>query len=173
MSDRKEQILLAALSLFANEGYNAVPTSRIAKQAGVSEGLIFRHYKNKEGLLNAIIALATERTGILFAPVITAEKPEEAIRLTIDLPFSVPKTDHPFWRLQFKLKWEIEYDSSRKMKPLLDKLTWAFDELGYENPKEEAQTLNHLIESIAAAILREGIAKQRPLHQFLLNKYRV
>ena len=41
MTDKKEKILNAALELFANDGYNVTSTSKIAKTAGVSEGLIF------------------------------------------------------------------------------------------------------------------------------------
>ncbi|MCB9612079.1 MAG: TetR/AcrR family transcriptional regulator [Sandaracinus sp.] len=53
--DAKARILEAALSLFSAEGVS-VPTSRIAKEAGVSEGLVFHHYGNKRGLLAAVAA---------------------------------------------------------------------------------------------------------------------
>ena len=56
MTNKKEKILLTALELFANEGFKSVTTSKIAKEAGVSEGLIFRHFENKKGLLNALRA---------------------------------------------------------------------------------------------------------------------
>jgi AcrR family transcriptional regulator len=51
MTEKKELILQTALRLFSEQGYEATPTNRIAKEAGVSEGLIFRHFENKEGLL--------------------------------------------------------------------------------------------------------------------------
>ena len=46
----KENILHTALRLFAEQGYDRTPTSQIAREAGVSEGLIFRHYGSKAGL---------------------------------------------------------------------------------------------------------------------------
>ncbi|MEM6542898.1 MAG: helix-turn-helix domain-containing protein, partial [Bacteroidota bacterium] len=55
MTAKQEKILNAALELFAHEGYNVVSTSKIAQKAGVSEGLIFRHFESKQGLLNAIL----------------------------------------------------------------------------------------------------------------------
>ena len=70
MTDKKEQILIAALELFAEEGYNAISTSKIAKRAKVSEGLIFRHFDNKKGLLDALILEATEKANTLFAPIL-------------------------------------------------------------------------------------------------------
>src|SRR5690349_24601357 len=55
MVTNKQQILQSALTLFAQQGYDRTPTSQIARAAGVSEGLIFRHYGSKAGLLEAII----------------------------------------------------------------------------------------------------------------------
>ncbi|MEZ4252461.1 MAG: TetR/AcrR family transcriptional regulator [Polyangiales bacterium] len=52
--DAKARILEAA-PLFATEGVS-VPMARIAKEAGVSEGLVFHHYGNKRGLLAAVAA---------------------------------------------------------------------------------------------------------------------
>ncbi|MEA2039971.1 MAG: TetR/AcrR family transcriptional regulator [Thermodesulfobacteriota bacterium] len=53
--DRKESILKAAIILFAERGFNATPTSEIAKRAGVAEGLIFHYFKNKGGILVHIL----------------------------------------------------------------------------------------------------------------------
>ena len=53
--NRKESILQAAIILFAERGFNATPTSEVAKRAGVAEGLIFHYFKNKEGILVHIL----------------------------------------------------------------------------------------------------------------------
>ena len=70
MTSKKENILNAALELFALEGYYATSTSAIAKKAGVSEGLIFRHFKNKEGLLEAIFQMGEEQVKVIFADIV-------------------------------------------------------------------------------------------------------
>ena len=116
MTNKKEQILITALELFANEGYKAVATSKIAKVARVSEGLIFRHYTNKQGLLDAILNQAIERTQVLFKPILLEEDPKKVLANAIVLPFTIKKDDYPFWKLQFKLKWEIEYSGLSKNK---------------------------------------------------------
>ena len=45
MTEKQESILQAALKLFATEGYASTSTNKVAKVAGVSEGLIFHHFK--------------------------------------------------------------------------------------------------------------------------------
>lgn len=173
MSDKKENILNAALELFANEGYNAISTSKIAKEAGVSEGLIFRHFGNKKGLLQAIMEDVEVRISRLFGPILFEEAPRKVIRKTILLPFKVDPAEYDYWKLQFKLKWEQEYNNPEKMKPLIDKLTWAFTELGRKEPEKEALLLNQIIDSISIGILRDGLESQAPFKDFLLDKYQV
>jgi AcrR family transcriptional regulator len=172
MTDKKEKLLSTALELFAREGYNAVSTSRIAKKAGVSEGLIFRHFENKKGLLDALVADAEKRLNEVFAHVVFETDPRQVIRKAIQLPFSVDKADYDYWKLQFKLKWEPEYNNPNKVKPLIDRLTWAFGELGAEGPEHEAVILQQLLDAISVAILRDGL-DQRHLESFLLIKYNV
>jgi AcrR family transcriptional regulator len=173
MTDKKEKILKSALELFANEGVSATSTNKIAKKAGVSEGLIFKHFNNKKALLNAIMESAEEKVGLLFANILLQENAKSVIRNTIELPFSIDQTEYDFWKLQFKLKWEEEYNNPKKMQPLLDKLTWAFSELNYEKPKLEAQLLNQILDAIATETLKGNFKNQNQFKQFLMKKYEV
>ena len=56
MSDTKEQILLAALRLFARDGYEAVSVSQIAGALGMTKGALYKHYKNKQDIFDSIVA---------------------------------------------------------------------------------------------------------------------
>lgn len=172
MVDKKEQILISALELFANEGYKAVSTSKIAKAAGVSEGLIFRHYKSKQGLLEAILEASFEKINALILPIMREDNPEKVIQKYILLPFEIQISEYQYWKLLFKLKWEIEYSSVEKLKPLIEKLTWSFEKLDYQEPQKEAEVLIHIIESVSGGILKDGLESQLVLKDFLLNKYK-
>jgi AcrR family transcriptional regulator len=52
---KQQNILIAAVELISEKGYEKVSTAEIAKRAGVAEGTIFRQYKTKKDLLNAIV----------------------------------------------------------------------------------------------------------------------
>ncbi len=172
MTDRKKKILGVALKLFANDGFNGTSTKKIAKEANVSEGLIFRHFGNKKGLLNALVQQAAERTSVLVAPILKEAHPKIVIQKTIELPFTITENEYSFWKLQFKLKWENDYKSNEKMKPLLDHLSWAFSALRYPEPEKEAVILNYIVESIAIGILRDGTQSHESLKTFLIEKYK-
>jgi AcrR family transcriptional regulator len=53
--DRRSQILLVAISLFAKKGFRGTTTKEIAQASGVSEAMVFRHFATKEELYTAIL----------------------------------------------------------------------------------------------------------------------
>lgn len=55
---KKARIERAALTLFAQNGIDHVTTKAIATAAGVSEGLIYRHFNNKEDLGRTLMLAA-------------------------------------------------------------------------------------------------------------------
>lgn len=58
-SERREQLLDCAAELFSSQGYARATTSQLAKAAGVTEPIIYRHFKSKRDLFVALI----DRTG--------------------------------------------------------------------------------------------------------------
>jgi AcrR family transcriptional regulator len=52
---RRLQILQTAVSLFSQRGFKGTTTKEIAKAAGVSEAMVFRHFENKDALYGAIL----------------------------------------------------------------------------------------------------------------------
>tara|TARA_R110002050_G_scaffold141251_2_gene266328 strand:- start:33959 stop:34477 length:519 start_codon:yes stop_codon:yes gene_type:complete len=170
---KKEQLLHIALTLFANEGYTATSTSKIAKAAQVSEALIFRHFNNKKGLLDTILEEAEIKSGDLILPIMLEENPKLVIKKAIELPFTIHKKDYDFWRLQFKLKWQSEYNHPKKMEPFIAKLTDAFAQLNYAEPTNEALLLNQIVLAISTEILKGNFKPQKAYKTFLLKKYQV
>lgn len=47
----RERIVEAARNLFAEKGFDRTTTAEIARDAGISEGTIYRHFKSKKELL--------------------------------------------------------------------------------------------------------------------------
>jgi AcrR family transcriptional regulator len=53
--DRRQDILAAAMDLFAKKGFRGTTTRDLATQADVNEAIIFRYFTNKEELYRAIL----------------------------------------------------------------------------------------------------------------------
>lgn len=56
----KNKIHSAAIKLFAKKGFAATGVQDIAESAGISIGLLYRHYKTKDDLFNDLVSYATE-----------------------------------------------------------------------------------------------------------------
>ena len=63
-TDRRRQILDAAIRVFAREGFNACRVSDIAQEANVAYGLVYHYFKSKDQVLNELF---TERWSLLLA----------------------------------------------------------------------------------------------------------
>ena len=55
MGNRKEEILIVALHLFARDGYEAVSVSQIAGELDMTKGALYRHYKSKRDIFDCIV----------------------------------------------------------------------------------------------------------------------
>lgn len=56
--ERKEQILGAALKVFAHRGIIGTKMSMIAAEAGISHGLLYHYFKSKDELFTALVEQA-------------------------------------------------------------------------------------------------------------------
>ncbi|WP_262316627.1 TetR/AcrR family transcriptional regulator [Lacticaseibacillus parakribbianus] len=56
LTARQKAVLKASLELFAKQGFSRTSTGDIAKAAGVSEGTVYKRFKTKEDILQAILA---------------------------------------------------------------------------------------------------------------------
>lgn len=79
----KQSIIKEATKLFYKNGYQLTSTKQLAQAIGYSEGLIFKYFKSKHGLLNAVMLQITDQlkensveelTNILNAPLSFQEK---------------------------------------------------------------------------------------------------
>jgi len=54
ISEKRQEILHAALELIAEHGFHGAPIAAIAERAGVGAGTIYRYFENKDVLINEL-----------------------------------------------------------------------------------------------------------------------
>jgi AcrR family transcriptional regulator len=57
VEDRREQIAEAAMRVFARKGFMRATNKDIAREAGITTGLIYHYFDSKEALLKAIVEM--------------------------------------------------------------------------------------------------------------------
>ncbi|MEM7447340.1 MAG: TetR/AcrR family transcriptional regulator [Myxococcota bacterium] len=76
--EKRNRILEAAQLLFSERGYAETSTAEIARQAGVSEGIVFHHFGNKQGLLGEVAAAFGRGASLAMFAGISPDQPPDA-----------------------------------------------------------------------------------------------
>ena len=84
MAGARERILLAARELVAAGGYRNAPVTAVAAQAGVSTGLIYRHFPSKAELFVEVLSAAVEHEVDILEGIAAGPEPApQRLRLAI------------------------------------------------------------------------------------------
>ncbi len=84
VEDRREQIMDAAMRVFAQKGFLKATNKDIAREAGITPGLIYYYFESKEAVLNAIIETRTPVQLLSTTPQqLFAQPPELFLRMMI------------------------------------------------------------------------------------------
>jgi TetR/AcrR family transcriptional regulator, fatty acid metabolism regulator protein len=80
-TDRRRQILDAAVRVFARQGYHSCRVSDIADEAGVAYGLVYHYFRSKDEVMNELF---TERWSLLLAAIDEADRGDGSGREKLD-----------------------------------------------------------------------------------------
>lgn len=78
---RSEQLLVAAARLMERSGSQVVPMQALAEEAGVSVGLIYRYFNNKDDLLLAVIVNVLDSLAVRVPAAVETAGPDPVERL--------------------------------------------------------------------------------------------
>ncbi|MEM9166453.1 MAG: helix-turn-helix domain-containing protein [Planctomycetota bacterium] len=82
--ERRAQLLETATALFASRGYARTTTAELAKAAGVTEPVIYRHFDSKRDLFVALIEQTAERTLSIWRTALDqAESPTQRLEILL------------------------------------------------------------------------------------------
>jgi AcrR family transcriptional regulator len=84
MQSLRERISTAAQELFLRDGVEGVSMRKVAANVGITAPAIYRHFKNKDELLNEIINVGLETLQRYLEPAFKADTPFERLQLLID-----------------------------------------------------------------------------------------
>ena len=84
VEDRREQIIDAAMRVFAEKGFTRATNRDIAREAGITPGLIYHYFENKEAVFRAIVEARSPLHMLRTLPTeVLAQPPEMFLRFLI------------------------------------------------------------------------------------------
>lgn len=118
MSNRKEEILIVALHLFARDGYEAVSVSQIAGELDMTKGALYRHYKSKRDIFDSIVKRMEQQDS---EQARENEVPEESIEKTPEEYQNVSFDDFvEYSKSMFEYWTEDDFASSFRKMPTIE-----------------------------------------------------
>jgi len=157
MRNRKEEIMIVALHLFARDGYEAVSVSQIAGELDMTKGALYRHYKSKRDIFDCIVQRMeqqdSEQARQNEVPEESIEKvPEEYQNVSVEDFVGYSKSMFEYWTeddfaSSFRKMLTIEQFRSEEMQNLYQQYLVSgpaeyvkdlFKNMEIKNPEEEA-----------------------------------
>ena len=159
--ERKQQIMEAALEVFAENGYHKSSISQIAKEANISKGLMYNYFQNKEDLL---IGVMDDGVQYLLRAYIeaTGEPAKVQLRNMIVNSFDFMDKDYKHWRLYFSTMMQSDVQQIVMPKilesamPVFQNLARLFRELGYKDSYQEARLFAAALDGLGMNYLMDA-----------------
>ena len=140
----KEKIMGAALTLFAENGYDGTSVEQIANIVGIKAPSLYKHYKGKEDILNALIDSAEARYEEMFGSEKNIGKVpqsrEEFIKVTME-------------RISFTMRDPI----IRKTRMLLVQEQFRNERISEVTTRHQLDGIQRMFAKILKGMMDEGI----------------
>jgi len=152
---RKAAIEEAAMQLFAENGFDGVSISTIARKAGTSKGLLYNYFENKEALVREIvlegIRQMVEELDFDFQQKLT----EERFKKLIEKNFILLKEKISYWSLYIAVITQPAVIALVKDKifdivgPFIAALSQYYAKKGMKNPEAHSLLLGAVLDGVA------------------------
>ena len=143
----KEKILDAALTLFAENGYDGTSVEQIANIVGIKAPSLYKHYKGKEDILNALIDSAETRYEEMFGSEKNIgrvpQSREEFIKVTME-------------RISFTMRDPI----IRKTRMLLVQEQFRNERISEVTTRHQLDGIQRMFAKIIKGMMDEGLVKK-------------
>lgn len=102
----RARLIEAALELFAQRGYASTPVDAVAREAGVSPGLLYRHFRSKTDLLRAIFEESMRDVEATFADADREPNPARRLAALLRSIAAHVKARRRFWTLAYGVRMQ-------------------------------------------------------------------
>ena len=100
--ERRQQLLDATKAIVAERGFHAVSIEAVAREAGITRPIVYGHFHDLPGLLEALVERETARALSqlrIVGPDDLAEDPREALLASLRAYLEAVRDDPATWRL--------------------------------------------------------------------------
>ncbi len=174
---RRDQILQAALELFASQGYHATSVDQIAQRAGISKGLVYNYFESKQHLLKTLVQDVFDHIDNLFIAKPPEDYTDEDLIRIVKVMVQMLKDDLRVYRLYFVLYLQPDVDriikdySRQYIEKLIKYLTPFFQRKGVKNIRVHVLGLLTALDGLALHYLLYQYPEVDEILEEIIEKY--
>lgn len=172
-----ERIMQTCLDLFSRQGYAATSVNQIAREAGVSKGLLYNYYASKQEMLKALF-LYFSREEHQIMEVVVDDNPHVFLQNIIRMTCQEIRDKKDIWRMITAMSMQpdmyafIHDIAQTKMEKYFTLLEDLMQRIGRSDPAGESKMLAATLDGIALHYLVSGEDyPMKDVEQFLIHKY--
>lgn len=152
-----EHLLNTALSLFCEKGYYSTSIEDIAKQAGISKGLLYHYFSSKAEVLNALVDIRINDVLLVMNAATTKPTPAAQIRHVAEGALDDVQRKPDVFRFYLNLFTQPKLDPivAKYSQKLADEQarqfevqTEMFERLGVNNPRQRSLYFSATLQGI-------------------------
>ena len=114
-SDRKQQIIMAAMKIISEQGIQKLTMKQIAGHVGISDAALYRHFENKKAILMAMIdEIGKNLTGFIAQRVASFDDPVEKLQNLLRLHLKFVEQNKGIPRILFSEEIHINEPDLKK-----------------------------------------------------------
>lgn len=178
-SESTNKILIAAMELFATNGYPGTSVNAIAKKANVSKGLIYNYFESKEDIVKGLITMMLKMADDILDKAASekADNPKQELKILIDVFIDSIEQQMEMMRWILPLAFQMSKFSfvndmvTGKIESLIGVMRSIFERLGYNDPEREAWLLGAIMDGLSMDIAVMPDYEIDKMHKFLYVKY--
>ena len=157
--DRKQKLIDAAFHVFAEETYHSASVSKIAKEAGVSKGLLYNYFDTKEDLLRAIMSNLMDEILQYFDFSDDAPLTDESVSDWIKKSLFIVKDDVKRWRFYTSLSMQPDVTpifiemATGEIQKFMESFVAYFSSKGVEDPVTYMRYCSAIVDGIQLHVM--------------------
>ncbi len=157
--DRKQKLIDAAFHVFAEETYHSASVSKIAKEAGVSKGLLYNYFDTKEDLLRAIMSNLMAEILQYFDFSNDAPLTDESVSDWIKKSLYIVKDDVKRWRFYTRLSMQPDVTpffmemATGEIQKFMESFVAYFSSKGVEDPVTYMRYCSAIVDGIQLHVM--------------------
>ena len=176
---KRRQIMETALRLFAREGFHNTSISMIAREAGISKGLMYNYFESKEALISVIIEEGIQEMLAIFDPDKDGVLTSHEFEYFVGKSFDVLTANTTYWKLYFSIlmqpgmyemvKNKYEHVITESMQIITD----YYRRKGLKNPETEAILFGAVMDGISMNyLLSPDLFPLEEMKKIIIERFR-